>query len=254
MNNITFLSSNNRNLIRFDAFNNKNPQTSNSAYIKNQIHEKNIDEFFFTDVNAPHKKNSLIALFTSIVGVAVPVLYFSKKQNPNLKINSLKNIYKALNINYDLKEILTVGNCGILGGLIGGLIDRKEPKKLEKIQEATYQVMNVTFPAVLVANGMKTCERFKPLNNRYAKLLAFAAGLGIGTWSAVKSANYLDNYIFDKHNIDPERKLRAKDFIVHVDDLAGSLVLAKFPFAEKLQVNKLIPLIFAWCGFHVGEK
>lgn len=252
---VTFLSNNEcYSFNGFEQFKNDKHHIYTSAYIKNQLHEKKIDEFFLTNIEAPHKHFSVLALLGSLAGVIAPTIYFGKKKYPKLELDSLKNIYKAIDIDYGLKEILTVGYGGLAGGLVGGLIDKKEPKKLDKIQEAVYQSMNVAFPAVLVAGAMKMCEKIPNLNNSVSKFSASAIGMFIGINLAVKLANKVDNKIFDKYNIEPDRKFKKKDIVVHVDDLVGALVLAKIPFAEKFHVNKIIPLIYSWCGFHVGEK
>lgn len=232
----------------------KEPRHINSAFIKHQIHKSKIDEFFWTDAEAPHKRFSPLALIGSAAGVFTPLIFFAKKQNPGLKLNTTKNILKSLNVNYGLKELLTVGLGGVFGGLAGGLADRKEKNKLAKIQEATFQLMNVSFPALFVTGAIKLCEKNKNLNNAATKLLGSALGMLAGANLAIGLTNKIDNKIFDKHNVAPDREFKKKDFIIHIDDLVGSLMLAKVPLADKLQMNKILPLIFTWSGFHVGEK
>lgn len=226
----------------------------NSAYIKQQMHENKIDEFFWTNTDAPKKKFSYLAMLGSIAGVVTPLIILGKKQNPTLKLNSLKNIFKVMNIKYELKQILSVGIGGALGGLIGGLADRNEGEKLDKIEEATFQLMNITFPAVLINSSLKFCEKNKHLNKSFIKLSASALAMVIGAGTAVELSNKIDDKFFDKYNKDPERKFKKKDIIVHFDDLIGALVLAKIPFAEKLHAEKILPLVFAWSGYHVGEN
>ena len=51
----------------------------------------------------------------------------------------------------------------------------------------------------------------------------------------------------------PDRKLTLKDTIANLDDMIGLLVLAKFPLAEKLHIEKLLPFIYALCGFRAGK-
>lgn len=226
----------------------------NSSFIKQRIHERKIDEFFHTDIEAPKKRTSILAMIGSAVGVLVPILAIAKKQHPELKLNSFKGLKKFIDIEYDVKELIAVGLGGVLGGLAGGLADRKEPNKLDKIEEATFQTMNVSIPAILVGVLTKSCAKVKSLNNGVAKIGATALGIFSGVNSAVIIANKIDGKLFDKYNKDKERKFQKKDFIVHVDDIFGSLVLAKFPIADKLHVEKILPLIYAWTGYQVGEK
>lgn len=255
MSSVNFLSSNeNSSFNKADLpTRHKKYQHLNSAYIKQTIHDNKIDEFFWTDVEAPPKRASALALLGSFVGVFSPVLLFAKKQHPELKLNSLKNLWKTLNIEYGLKEILITGCGGVLGGLAGGLADRKEGRKLDKIEEATFQLMNITFPAFLVAGAMKMCEKVKPLNNIPSKILFSTGSILAGAALAVNFSNKLDDKFFDKYLPDGERKFKKKDFVVHVDDFLGTLILAKIPFADKLHINKILPLIYTWSGYHVGE-
>lgn len=241
----------------FRGFNDSSDQKSHgwgSAHIQHQLHEKKIDEFFWTNIEAPHKRVSALALAGSAIGVLAPILAIAKKKNPGIKLNSLKNIYQATKIKYELKEILTVGYGGLFGGLIGGLADRKEPNKLDKIQEGTFQFLNISCPTILVAKTVDICEKHKKLNKNPVKLLGSAAAMFAGINIAVFAANKIDNKLFDKYNVEPDRKFKKKDFVVHIDDLVGSLVLAKLPIANKLHPEKILPLIFAWSGFSVGEK
>jgi hypothetical protein len=226
---------------------------STPAYIKQRIHDKKIDEFFWTNMEAPKKRTSVLAAIGSVIGVITPILLFSKHQNTKLKIDSLKNLAKSINIKYELKEILGVGIGGAMGGLAGGLLDRNERNKIDKIEEGVFQLMNIAFPALLVAGAIKICEQSKQLNKSPVKLLGSAFGMYAGVNLAVNLSNKLDDKFFDKYNHDPERKFKKKDLIVHVDDLIGALVLAKIPFAEKLHAEKILPVIFAWSGYHVGE-
>lgn len=226
----------------------------NSAYIKQVMHERHIDEFFLTDFSAPSKRTSALAIVGSLIGSAIPVIIFGKKQRPNLKVDSLKNLFKFIQIEYGLKELLSVGLGGLFGGLLGGLVDRKEHYKLQKLEEGTFQFMNVVFPAVLVDQSMKLCKKHHSLNNSPTKILMTLGSIFVGAGSAVGIANRVDSYIFDKYNQEPDREFKKKDLLIHVDDLIGSLILAKIPFANKLHPDKILPLIYAWNGYHVGDS
>lgn len=227
-------------------------------FIKQQLHDMQIDKFFWTDFEAPHKRQSPLAAIGAVFGVIVPTLLFTKHQNPTIKFGELKkmrqNLKAAINIHYELPQILGVGLGGVFGGLIGGLADRKEIKKIDKLEEASYQTMNVSFPSLLVGGGMKLCEKYKALNKPIVKILIPTVGILTGVNLAVVGSNKLDDMFFDKHLPDGERKFKKKDLIVHVDDLFGTLILAKVPGVDKLHINKILPAIFAWSGYHVGES
>ena len=258
MDKISSYKSNNTNFGLRERFDDPNAIAVHHSFIRQQIHDKKIDEFFWTDVNAPPKRKSVLAAIGSVVGVVIPSLLFVKKHKPGLKFSSLqdvKELFKeAFKMDYHLKEVLGVGLGGVIGGLAGGLADKKERNKINKLEEASYQAMNITFPALLVGGIIKLCEKFKPLDKTYIKLLAPVAGIFVGANLAVNLSNKLDDVLFDKYIPDGERKFKKKDLIVHVDDLFASLVLAKVPFADKLHINKILPAIFAWSGYHVGES
>ena len=48
------------------------------------------------------------------------------------------------------------------------------------------------------------------------------------------------------------RKFKPLGCLVHVDDLINLAVLTKIPFANNLQVDKLLPIIYARAGFEAG--
>ena len=238
----------------FDVANKNNQHHWDSAFIKQQMHDMKIDKFFWTDFEAPHERTSVLSALGAVIGVIIPTLIFAKKQKPDLKLNKFKDLKKAIDIEYELPQIIGVGLGGVLGGLVGGLADRKERNKINKLEEASYQTMNVCFPSLLVGGGMKLCEKYEKLNKPIFKILIPIAGILAGVNLAVAGANKVDDMFFDKYLPDGERKFKKKDLIVHVDDLFGTLVLAKIPLVEKLHVNKILPAIFAWSGYHVGES
>lgn len=238
----------------FDELKNKKHKVYNSSYIKHKVHENKIDEFFWTNIEAPHERISFHSAVGSVLGVVIPTLLLSKKQQPKIKINSFKNFFKRMDLEYGVKEIISLGLGGALGGLAGGLLDRNEKKKLDKIQEATFQILNISFPTLCVGGIVKLCEKSPNFNKPFPKILLSAVGMAAGAYLALTLANKVDNKIFDKYNVEPDRKFKAKDFVVHADDVFGALILAKVPFAEKIHINRILPLIFAWSGFHVGES
>lgn len=254
MNKITFSSNNNfSSFNRFETEKNGKEKHKNSNFIKQKIHDTKIDKFFWTDIEAPKKRTSVLSVIGSFLGVMTPVIFFAKKQNPEMKIKALKDLGKLLNVDYKLTQILSTGLGGVIGGLLGGLLDRKEKNKIDKLEEGSYQLMNIAFPAILVDKGIKICKKIPKLNNNIAKLAISALGIVAGAGTAVIASNKLDDLFFDKYLPDEDRKFKKKDFIVHIDDVLGALVLAKFPLADKLHIDKILPLIYTWSGYHVGD-
>jgi hypothetical protein len=64
----------------------------------------------------------------------------------------------------------------------------------------------------------------------------------------------LSNIICDPKDKHPDRKLSLLDSIANIDDLFGVLVLAKFPIVEKLHLDKLLPVIYTFCGYRAGKS
>lgn len=219
------------------------------AIIKQKEQENRVDEFFGTHKDATCGKTSALAALGAILGTAIPAILIAKKQKPNLKADSFKNILKHLDINYDFKEIVTVGLSGLFGGLVGGLADRHEKNKLKKLEEGTFQTMNLIIPTFLVSKSMELCESKKSLNKPLAKAAFTLGSVLIGVNMAVTLSNMIDKKVFNKYECNPDRKFRGRDLVVHVDDLISALAIAKVPY-----VNTILPAVFAWNGQDVGNK
>lgn len=219
------------------------------AIIKQKEQENRVDDFFGTRKDATCDKTSALAVAGAILGTAIPAILIAKKQKPNLKADSFKNILKHLDINYQFNEIFTIGMGGLLGGLIGGLADRKEKNKLKKLEEGTFQTMNLIIPTFLVSKSMELCESKKSLNKPLAKAAFTLGSVLIGVNMAVTLSNMIDKKVFNKYECNPDRKFRGRDLVVHIDDLISALAIAKVPY-----VNTILPAVFAWNGQDVGNK
>ncbi len=75
-------------------------------------------------------------------------------------------------------------------------------------------------------------------------------GVLVGMYGAVS----ISNVICDPLDKLPDRKLTLLDCLVNVDDALGVLVLTKFPFVGKLHLEKLLPFIYAYCGYRAGKS
>jgi hypothetical protein len=224
------------------------------ATMKQKEQEKKVDDFFGTHNDAKCGGTSPLAIVGAIIGVIIPAIMIAKKQNPKLKADGFKNTLKFLDIDYKFKEIFTVGMGGILGGLIGGLADKHEKNKLKKLEEGTFQTMNLAIPTFLVSKSMELCDSKKSLNRPLAKAAFTLGSVLIGVNMAVTLSNMIDKQVFNKYECNPNRKFRGRDLIVHVDDLITSLVLAKIPIVDKVHLNTILPAVFAWNGYDVGNK
>ncbi len=171
------------------------------------------------------------------VGAGLSVLALAKKQK-----------VKFHDVDYGLKEMLGVGLGAIGGGVLGGLLTTDRKKYERKIDEGIFQYSMVALPGLAVSGAMLACDKFKPLNNVPAKIAATGAALAVGLEVAVDFANLVS----DLDNNDPDRKLTFKDAIASVDDFIGILVLAKIKAVKKMKLERLIPAVYAYCGYKAG--
>ena len=111
--------------------------------------------------------------------------------------------------------------------------------------------MNATIPTLLVGGALNLIkDNVKYKDSRPVKFAAIVTGLIAG----MPLAAWLSNIINDPKDKEPDRKLTLKDSIVNMDDALGAFVIAKIPFVEALHLDKLMPAIFAWCGYRAGQS
>lgn len=170
-------------------------------------------------------------------GASLAVATLARKQNKGF-----------LTMDYGLKEMLTVGLSAISGGVLGGVLTSNPKKHERKLDEGIFQYSMVALPGVAVSGAMLACEKIKPLNNAPSKIAATALALAGGMEIAVDVANFVS----DIDNNEPDRKLKFKDAIASVDDLIGILLLAKVKFVKKMKLDKLLPLVYSFCGYKAG--
>lgn len=215
-----------------------------------------------TVFNQQSEKFSIPVLLATVMGTLIPIFAIRKYQNRTLKSDALKDLYfpskakklfKSFNINYGLKEMLFTSFGSVLGGLLGGLLFKKDENKKTKIKESVFQVCNIAIPTSIVAGLLKITEKNKKLKGVLPKILSVAIGIGAGMPIAAMVSNNINNGLVDKENPNI-RNLKLKDCFVHIDDLVGALVLARIPFADKLHVDKILPVLYGVCGYEAGVK
>jgi len=203
-------------------------------------------------------------LATTIAGTIIPMLIIRHYQGKTLAKGELKGlefkekskaVLKSLNIEYGLQEMIYTSFGSIAGGLFGGLaLNKNEDKsKKAKIKEAIFQFSNIAIPTSIVAGLLKLSEKGKGTVGVLFKIASVFVGVGAGMPIAAAVSNKINNTVVDKENPD-KRKLRLKDAFVHVDDLVGAVALAKVPFLDKLPIDKILPILYAMCGYEAGTK
>ena len=182
-------------------------------------------------------KTKVASAIGAIAGTLVGVACCAKKQKKAL-----------LNVEYSLKEMLGVAFGAICGGVVGGICTTPRKKHERKIDEGIFQYSMVALPGVAVSAALAGCERVNMLKNRPAKIVASVLALSAGMKVAVDVANVVS----DLENNDPDRKLKFKDAVASVDDVIGVLLLAKIKAVKKMKLDKVLPLVYSYCGYKAG--
>lgn len=175
----------------------------------------------------------------AIIGTSIPMIMMMKKRKVN---NPLK-------LNYGLKDMIILSGTSVVGGVTAGIIGKDRKTQKNKLKEGVFQFMNAAIPTWIAGGMLKLCTGSKKFNNCICKIGSVLIGLLIGMLGAAE----FSNLIFDPNDNEPDRKLTLKDGIVNADDALGALVLAKFPIIDKLHIEKLLPLIYAYCGYRAGK-
>lgn len=196
--------------------------------------------------HVPKLSTKTMALMGSTLGTAAAMLYVAKTQGKNLK-----NIKEIMDVHYGVKEIIAVGTSSVVGGVAFGAIADPKDDNIPKVKEGIYQEMNIVVPALCTDNCLKVVDASKKMkDSRLAKIGAIGAGVTGGMLIASAVANFIN----DPNNNEKDREITPKDVLANADDALGALVLAKFPLVEKLKLHRIIPPIFAWCGFRAGQS
>ena len=191
----------------------------------------------YREVNTQDKIKSGIG---AVAGTIIPMLFMMKK-------HKVKNPFK---LQYGLSDMVVLSGSSIVGGVAAGMIGEDKKTNKNKLKEGIFQFLNASVPAWVVGGGLKLCEASKNFNNIPGKIMAMAGGLLIGMYGAAS----LSNLICDPYDKVPDRKLTLLDCIANVDDALGVLVLAKFPCADKLHLERTLPFVYSYCGYRAGKS
>ena len=180
------------------------------------------------------------ALTGSLIGTVIPMVMMMKKQQ-------IKN---PLKLEYGMRDMVGMSAGSIAGGVALGLIGEKPDVKTNRLREGFFQFMNAAIPTWIVGGVLSLCSHSKKHNNIKNKILSTVGGLLVGMYGSAALANVITDPK-DKH---PDRKLTYKDALANIDDAIGVFVIAKFPFADKLKLERLLPLIYTMCGYRAGKS
>ena len=180
------------------------------------------------------------AMAGSLIGTAIPLVMLMKKQK-------IKN---PLKLEYGMWNMVGMSAGYITGGVALGLVGENPEVKTNRLREGFFQFMNAAIPTWIVGGVLSLCSHSKRHNNIGNKILSTIGGLLVGMYGSAALANVITDPK-DKH---PDRKLSYKDALANIDDAIGVFIIAKFPFAEKLKLERLLPLIYALCGYRAGKS
>lgn len=217
------------------------------APIQNNYPDKTFRYFGFKSKNdhffsIPKRKPLTLSEHLSItagtlVGTAIPIIQFCKKQKVSVK-----------KLKYSEKEMILLSTGSITGGVIGGICSDRTTNPKYKIREGIFQFFNAIVPTLMIKPILKTCEKFKPLNNTKAKAIAILGGIFSGMLIGAEISNRIN-----RTNNKNKRKVKFIDTIANIDVISGALIMAKFPFIGKLGVEKFLPLFYMWTGYESGK-
>ena len=161
-----------------------------------------------------------------------------------------KNLFKV-DFSSALRAI-GLATSATAGGLAGGMIaDTKDTRKA-KLKEGIHQFLgNIVTPISIVGITSSLIE--KRNLPRVKELLytgiAAIAGVGVGVTAGNKVASKVNEAIFKE---DDTRKVKIKDFGIHVDDVMTWLALTAKTDVVKNFISKALPVVYLICGYEAG--
>lgn len=164
---------------------------------------------------------------------------------------TMQKIKNPMKLNYKVQHMIAMAGCADIGGIMLSSVGASSNDKRKKWTEGAFQFALTSTPLIFVDTILKQCEKSskKYINNNLTKIGASVAGVYAGSNLALFIANKIRKQNSTKQ---PERKLKLIDMIANFDDAVAIMVLAKIPFADKIQIKRLLPFIYSFCGFRSG--
>ncbi len=202
--------------------------------------------------NSYHTDNKVkaAALCGSMVTTLGILAVLSKKQFPG-KLN-IKNLFK-IDFESPLK-VIALATSSTVGGLAGGLIADKKENRKAKLKEGIHQFLgNIITPISIVGITLNQIKK-RNLSKLKEGIIGGAAaivGVGAGVTGGNWVASKVNKVIFKE---DDKRKITAKDFGIHIDDIMTVVALTATGETVKNFISKALPAIFLICGYEAGTK
>lgn len=200
---------------------------------------------FHTDTKV--KAAALCGSMTATLGI---LSLLAKKQFKG-KID-LKKLFK---VDFESPvKVIALATASTIGGLTGGLLADKKENRKAKLKEGIHQFLgNILTPISIVGITLsqikkKNLSKVKEgIIGGLAAIVGVATGVTGGNWVASK----VNRAIFKE---DDKRKITAKDFGIHIDDIMTVVALTATGETVKNFISKALPAIFLVCGYEAGTK
>ena len=217
-------------------------------------------------------KEKLMVCATSVLGVGIAMAGLAKPAGYSLKPSKIFKHFKSwgdfknsyiMQVEYEAKEVITIGAGTCLGGLLGGyMIDKDPANRKAKTREAVMQMGNISIPILTVAGLASWTKKYGKVINSFASLGA----VFIGVYLANILMNKLGDLLFN--NKQQTRGVKVTDFSAHLDDfvLASSYIFPKQKDASGIKsftktmgdivhsVGRLVPAALVIPGYEIGKK
>lgn len=230
------ITSINRNVPAYNKF-----HSNSNLQSQNKSSELSLPAKSSVAKNQYFNKENILAFAGSVMGVSLVLAGMMKHQK-------IKNPMK---LNYRVQEMLMMAGCANVGGILLSSIGKNSHEKRKKWTEGAFQFTLTSSPLICVDTILKQFGKSSKriINNNITKIAASIGGVYVGSNFALWIANKLRKQSPVKQK---ERKLKPIDMIANFDDAVAIMVLAKIPFADKIQIKRLLPFIYSFCGFRSG--
>ncbi len=209
-------------------------------------------------------KNAKVAA-AAFAGAVLPIIVINALKKGNIAdvASAFKNKLPVKETLKSVSKLFEVKNLGAIvatttgsvlaGTLTGAKMVNTKKEKQAKYKEGIFEFANSVIPAALVGFSLKGLEKAGKSKSAPLKAAAILSSILAGMYTANKVSNKVNEKVFKtKDKEKAKRKFKASDIIAQVDDLASVLVLAKVPFASKLHIDKLLPLMYTKIGYEAG--
>ncbi|MCD8025108.1 MAG: hypothetical protein LUE64_06190 [Candidatus Gastranaerophilales bacterium] len=237
--------------------NNIQGEAFQSFHIKRQNYEEKLKTQNPTKKPSQNKK-TLMAV--ALIGATVPVIAYNlaRGRGQNLKDSfqksGAKEKIKAIGgiLEIDNFTSILASNAGaVTAGVAAGVLTDKNPgNRQAKYKEGIFEFLNSIIPTCIAAAGETASRKNPKLQTAPARAALIAGSVAGGMFIANKTSNKINEECFDDK---AKRKFKPADCLVHLDDILGLFVIAKVPFVQKLNADKILPLLYARAGFEAGE-